>query len=106
MSKTRVYLTGKNSMQQISKTCIFYLFQEIHQQQTVAQSTAAMENDSLDVECPPAAKAKKKTLDSFFKETACTAPRASLSTTFYPMAQFREAVAAELNAYIYRTCHV
>lgn len=77
------------------------MFQEIHQQQTVAQSTAEIENDSLDVESPPAAKAKKKSLASFFKETAYTAPIASLSTIFDPMAQFREAVAAELNAYIY-----
>ncbi|XP_052456561.1 E3 SUMO-protein ligase ZBED1-like [Carassius gibelio] len=74
---------------------------EIHQQQSVAQSTAVMENDSLDVESPPAAKAKKKTLASFFKETTCTAPRTSLSSTFDSMAQFREAVTAELNAYIY-----
>ncbi|XP_043091960.1 E3 SUMO-protein ligase ZBED1-like [Puntigrus tetrazona] len=75
---------------------------EIHQKQTqVVPSTAVMENDSLDVESPPAAKAKKKTLASFFQENTYTAPRASLSRTFDPMAQFREAVAAELNAYIY-----
>lgn len=64
-----------------------------------------MENDSMDVESPPAAKAKKKTLASFFKEITCTTPRASLSSTFDFMAQFREAVtAAELNAYIYMPC--
>ncbi|GAA6084524.1 zinc finger BED domain-containing protein 1-like [Tachysurus ichikawai] len=74
---------------------------EIHQQQPVAQtSNAAMDKDSLDVENPPAAKAKKKTLASFFKEnTRTTTPTAS--TPFDPMVQFREAVAAELNAYIY-----
>ncbi|XP_051501698.1 E3 SUMO-protein ligase ZBED1-like [Myxocyprinus asiaticus] len=77
---------------------------EIHQQQPVAQSTAAMEKDSLDVENPPAAKTKKKTLASFFKETTRTTPTASLSTIFDPMVQFREAVAAELNAYIYMPC--
>ncbi len=78
--------------------CSFYLFQEIDQQQPVAQSTAAMKNDSLDVESPPAAKA------SFFKETTCTTPRASLSTTFDLMVPFREALAAEYNAYLHAMC--
>lgn len=59
----------------------------------------------MDVESPPAAEAKKKAPASFFKETTCTSPRASLSSTFDFMAQFREAVtAAELNAYIYMPC--
>lgn len=58
-----------------------------------------MEKDTLDVESPPAAKAKKKTLASFFKENPRTTPTAS--TTFDPMLHFREAVAAELNSYIY-----
>ncbi|GAA6071868.1 ceramide transfer protein isoform X1, partial [Tachysurus ichikawai] len=54
---------------------------EIHQQQPVAQtSNAAMDKDSLDVENPPAAKAKKKTLASFFKEnTRTTTPTASIT---------------------------
>ncbi|RXN10918.1 zinc finger BED domain-containing 1-like protein [Labeo rohita] len=74
---------------------------DIHQQQPVAQSTAAIEdNPELDAENPPAAKAKKKTLASFFKKTTSTTSAAS----FDPMVQFREAVAAELNAYIYMPC--
>ncbi|RXN25041.1 zinc finger BED domain-containing 1-like protein [Labeo rohita] len=74
---------------------------DIHQQQPVAQSTAAMEdNPELDAENPPAAKAKKKTLASFFKKTTSTTSAAS----FDPMVQFREAVAAELNAYINMPC--
>ncbi|XP_073713570.1 E3 SUMO-protein ligase ZBED1 [Misgurnus anguillicaudatus] len=77
---------------------------EIHGQQSVAQRTAVMENDSRDVESPPAAKAKKKTLASFFKETTCTASRAPLSSTFDSMSQLREAVASELNVYIYMPC--
>ncbi|XP_047674033.1 ceramide transfer protein isoform X2 [Tachysurus fulvidraco] len=60
---------------------------EIHQQQPVAQtSNAAMDKDSLDVENPPAAKAKKKTLASFFKEITCTTTPTA-STTFDPMAE-------------------
>ncbi|GAA6084883.1 ceramide transfer protein isoform X1 [Tachysurus ichikawai] len=55
---------------------------EILQQQPVAQtSNAAMDNYSLDVENPPAAKAKKKTLASFFKENTRTPPPTA-STTF------------------------
>ncbi|XP_056124490.1 zinc finger BED domain-containing protein 4-like [Rhinichthys klamathensis goyatoka] len=77
---------------------------EIHGQQYVAQSPAVMDNNSIDVESPPAAKAKKTTLASFFKETTCTAPRAPLSSTFDSMAQLREAVASELNVYIYMPC--
>ncbi|KAJ8007776.1 hypothetical protein DPEC_G00097710 [Dallia pectoralis] len=77
---------------------------EIHGQQSVAQSPAVMENNSIDVESPPAVKAKKKTLASFFKETTCTTPRAPLSSTFDSMAQLREAVASEFNVYIYMPC--
>nr|XP_055045531.1 E3 SUMO-protein ligase ZBED1-like [Misgurnus anguillicaudatus] len=77
---------------------------EIHGQQSVAQSTAVMENDSRDVESPPAAKAKKKTLASFFKETTCTASRAPLSSTFDSMSQLGEAVASELSVYFYMPC--
>lgn len=58
------------------------------------------DNPELDAENPPAAKAKKKTLASFFKKTTSTTSAAS----FDPMVQFREAVAAELNAYIYMPC--
>ncbi|CAM4726085.1 unnamed protein product [Leuciscus chuanchicus] len=59
-------------------------YEEIHQQQPVAQtSNVAMDKDSLDVENPPAAKAKKKILASFFKENTCTTPTAS--TIFDPM---------------------
>jgi len=78
------------------------LFQEIRrqQQQPVAlTSNAAMDKDSLDMENPPAAKAKKKTLASFFKEN--TQKTSTASTTFDPKVEFREAVDAELNAYIY-----
>lgn len=74
-----VYLVFINS--------IFYLFQEIHQQQPVAQSTAAMEKGSLDVENPPAAKARKKTGFSFFKKSMHTMPTASASTTCDPTIQ-------------------
>lgn len=64
-----------------------------------------MEKDSLDVESPPAAKAKKKTLASFFKNSRHTMPTASApSTTFDPVVQCREAVAAELNTYTYMPC--
>lgn len=84
--------------------CIVYLFQEIHGQQSVSQSTVVMEKDSPDVESPPAAKAKKKSLASFFKETTCTASRAPLSSTFDSMSPLREAVASELNVYIYMPC--
>lgn len=77
---------------------------EIHQQQQPeAQSTAATEKDSLDVDNPPAAKAKKKTLASFFKNSTHTPTTASASTTFDPV-QCREAVAAELNTYTYMPC--
>lgn len=89
-------------MEQISKTCaffFFYLFQEIQ-----LCSLKHCNDDSLDVENPPATKAKNKTLASFFKETTHTTPTASLSTTLDPMVQFGEAVAAELNAYIYMPC--
>ncbi|XP_057183056.1 E3 SUMO-protein ligase ZBED1-like [Triplophysa rosa] len=76
---------------------------DIHQQQPVAQSTAAMEDSlELDVESPPAAKSRKKNLASFFKKTTSTTSTAS----FDPMVLFREAVAAELNAYIYMPCVV
>lgn len=44
-------------------------------------------------------KPRKKTLASFIKENPRTTPTAS--TTFDPMLHFREAVAAELNSYIY-----
>ncbi|XP_039547391.1 uncharacterized protein LOC120493058 [Pimephales promelas] len=55
------------------------------QQQPVAlTSNAAMDKDSLDMENPPAAKAKKKTLASFFKEN--TQKTSTASTTFDPKA--------------------
>ncbi|XP_040289759.1 E3 SUMO-protein ligase ZBED1-like [Bufo bufo] len=75
--------------------------QELQQHQPEPQSTAAMEGDSH-VGNPPAAKTKKKSLASFFKEsTRAAAPLPSGNTAFDPIEQFREAVAAELNIYIY-----
>ncbi|KAL0152278.1 hypothetical protein M9458_052001 [Cirrhinus mrigala] len=96
----RTQHTSEQETQTLKEQVITELI-DIHQQQPVAQSTAAMEdNPELDAENPPAAKAKKKTLASFFKKTTSTTSAAS----FDPMVQFREAVAAELNAYIYMPC--
>ncbi|XP_033498677.1 E3 SUMO-protein ligase ZBED1-like isoform X2 [Epinephelus lanceolatus] len=75
------------------------------QHQPEAQRTIAMEEDSLDVDNPPAAKAKKKTLASFFQNSPHTPTTASVSsTTFDPMAQCSEAVASELTTYTYMLC--
>ncbi|XP_033485970.2 uncharacterized protein LOC117258871 [Epinephelus lanceolatus] len=74
------------------------------QQQPEVQHTIAMEEDSLDVDSPPTAKAKKKTLASFFQNSMHTPTTASASTTFDPMAQCSEEVATELNTYTYMPC--
>ncbi|XP_059194212.1 E3 SUMO-protein ligase ZBED1-like [Centropristis striata] len=70
---------------------------EIHQQQPGPQHTTVMK-DSPDLDnSPPAAKAKKKTLASFFHNST---PSAS-TTPATLMAQSKDAVTTELNTYTY-----
>ncbi|XP_074543295.1 E3 SUMO-protein ligase ZBED1-like [Halichoeres trimaculatus] len=79
---------------------------QIQQQQhrPAAQSSAAMETARLDVEPPPPAKARKKTLASFFKSSAGADAAGTSVAEFDPVVQCRESVAAELNTYIYMPC--
>ncbi|XP_008290990.1 zinc finger BED domain-containing protein 1-like isoform X2 [Stegastes partitus] len=72
---------------------------EIHQQQPEPQRTMVME-DSPDLDnSPPAAKAKKKTLASFFQNSTCMPSTTSTPTTF--LVQCRDAVTTELTTYTY-----
>lgn len=72
---------------------------EIHQQQPEPQRTTVME-DSPDLDnSAPAAKAKKKTLASFFQNSTCMPLTTSTPTTL--LAQCRDAVTTELNIYTY-----
>lgn len=81
------------------------IHQQQQQQQPEAQRPIPME-ENVDVDNPPAAKAKKKTLASFFQDSTQTPTTASSSsTTFDPtVAQCNEAVATELNTYTYMPC--
>lgn len=69
-------------------------------QQPEAQRTAVIAEVSLDVDNPPAAKAMKKTLAIFFKNSTHLPTTVSASTTSDPVVQCREAVIAELSTYV------